>query len=200
MALKQKLQDRIYETFPHYVNHTTYSGISRGCKDIERLIDADPDNPLWDWGWVVFNPTISTAFIERYIHKLRCFVVLSQHRSLTWDIVQAHPEKPWNYYGLTMNPNISWEIIQAHPEKPWRYDILGMDSKITWDILLATPNLPWDYQFVSQNPNLTRAIVEAYPEKPWDWIKLLQTHPDFFDPTPEEEAVFYREVFAARRI
>lgn len=200
MSLKQILQDRIYDSFPHHVNHTTYAGMCRGCKDIERFIDANPDDPRWEWEWVSSNPYISSAFIERYIHKLRHFARLSAHPNLTWDIVRAHPDKPWEFYHLTIHPNISWDIIRENPTLPWYYGLLGMSPKITWDIIVSSPDIPWDYQYVSQNPHITRAIVEAYPEKPWNWIQLLQAHPDFFDPTPEEEVAFYREVFAARRI
>ena len=30
-----------------------------------------------------------------------------------------HPEKPWNWQGISRNPNITWDIVEAHPEIPW---------------------------------------------------------------------------------
>ena len=42
--------------------------------------------------------------------------------------MQAHPEKPWNYDCLSINPNITWEIVEDHPEKPWAYRNLSMNK------------------------------------------------------------------------
>ena len=39
----------------------------------------------------------------------------------TWEIIQANPDKNWNYYGLSFNPNITWDIVQANPDKNWDY-------------------------------------------------------------------------------
>ena len=44
---------------------------------------------------------------------------LSLNPSITWDIVQANPDKPWNWYYLSKNPSITWEIVQANPDKDW---------------------------------------------------------------------------------
>jgi hypothetical protein len=51
----------------------------------------------WDYGWLSENPNI------------------------TWDIIQANPDKLFNYERISYNPNITWEIVDAHPEKDWDY-------------------------------------------------------------------------------
>ena len=35
-----------------------------------------------------------------------------------WDIIQANPNKPWNWYSISKHPNITWEIIQENLDKP----------------------------------------------------------------------------------
>ena len=66
---------------------------------------------------------------------------------------------PWNYYGLSQNPNITWEIVQANPEKDWSYRYLSMNPNITWEIVQANPQIPWHYGSLSMNP-MTKAKEE----------------------------------------
>ena len=55
-----------------------------------------------------------------------------ERKSDLWEIVQANPDKPWDYYWLSENPNITWEIVQANSDKPWRYDWMSENYGITW--------------------------------------------------------------------
>ena len=64
------------------------------------------------------------------------------------DIVEANPDKPWDWDGLSANPNITMDIVEANPDKPWDWDGL------------------------SANPNITMDIVEAKIDKPWNWYGL----------------------------
>ncbi|RKO92901.1 hypothetical protein BDK51DRAFT_46016 [Blyttiomyces helicus] len=42
-------------------------------------------------------------------------------KHITMEILNAYPDKPWDYYGLSKNPNITTEILIANPDKPWNY-------------------------------------------------------------------------------
>ena len=35
--------------------------------------------------------------------------------------MEKHPEKPWDWWGISCNPNITMEYIDKHPEKSWNY-------------------------------------------------------------------------------
>jgi len=35
--------------------------------------------------------------------------------------VKAHPDKSWDWEGLSRNPNITFEIVKAHPDKSWSW-------------------------------------------------------------------------------
>ena len=39
--------------------------------------------------------------------------------NITWEIVQANPDMPWNWRGLSANPNITPGIVQANLHKDW---------------------------------------------------------------------------------
>ena len=40
---------------------------------------------------------------------------------------------------LSCNPNITWEIIEANMDKPWNWDCLSMNPSITWEICGSKP-------------------------------------------------------------
>ena len=62
-----------------------------------KFILDTPDKP-WKWFWG-----------------------LSQNPNITWDIIQAHPDKNWYWAHICYkhNPNITWKFIQDHPDKDW---------------------------------------------------------------------------------
>ena len=48
--------------------------------------------------------------------------MLSENPNITWEIIQANPDKEWNWYLLSGNPNITWDIVEANPDNPWDWD------------------------------------------------------------------------------
>jgi hypothetical protein len=34
-------------------------------------------------------------------------------------MIHKNIEKHWNWISISQNPNITWDIIRAHPEIPW---------------------------------------------------------------------------------
>ena len=51
--------------------------------------------------------------------------MISCNSNITWEIIQANPDYPWNWYGVSCNPDITWEIIQANPDKDWDWMCLS---------------------------------------------------------------------------
>jgi len=37
------------------------------------------------------------------------------------DIIQANPDKPWDWCMVSYNPNLTMEIINTNPDKPWNW-------------------------------------------------------------------------------
>ena len=93
----------------------------------------------------------------------------SSHPDLTWDIIQANPDYPRDWQGISVNPNITWDIIQANPDYPWDYYTMTGNPNITWDIIQANPDKPWDWVGIAINPNITWDMFQANPDYPWDW-------------------------------
>ena len=62
---------------------------------------------------------------------------------ITWEIVQANPDKPWSW--ISDNPNITWEIVQFNLDKDWCWDSLSSNPNITWDIVQANLDKDWNW-------------------------------------------------------
>jgi hypothetical protein len=35
--------------------------------------------------------------------------------------IEKHPDKPWDWSGISCHPNLTMEMIEKHPEKPWNW-------------------------------------------------------------------------------
>ena len=42
-----------------------------------------------------------------------------------WDLVLQHPDKNWNWYGLSHNPSITFDIVLQYPDKAWDWYALS---------------------------------------------------------------------------
>jgi len=120
---------------------------------------------------------------------------LSFNERITWDIVQANPDKPWDWKHISTNPNITIDIIQANPDKPWDWKHISANPNITWDIVNTYPEKKWDWYFLKKHLNnneyedemlymrslsddhveITWDIVQADPDKTWNW-SILSRH------------------------
>jgi hypothetical protein len=81
------------------------------------------------------------------------------------DIIEKHPEKPWNWYSISENPNITMEDIEKYPEKPWVWDYISMNPNITMDMIEKYPEKPWNWLGISINPNITIDFIEKHLNK-----------------------------------
>ena len=111
-------------------------------------------------------------FIERKSNQILNWFNISKHPNITWDIVEANPDKPWCWSGLSENPNITMKNVQENPDKPWNWYGLSKNPNITLDFVNANPDKPWNWYGLSENPNITMKNVQENPDKPWNWTWL----------------------------
>ena len=45
-----------------------------------------------------------------------------------FQFIKDNPHKDWCYIWLSENPNITWEIVQANPDKPWDFQLLSWNK------------------------------------------------------------------------
>ena len=89
-----------------------------------------------------------------------------------WKFVEKYYDKPWNWYGISMNPNITMDIIEQHPDKPWDWESISFNQNIRIETILKYPDKPWDWTGISRNQNITMDIIDKYPDKPWNWYGI----------------------------
>ena len=145
---------------------------------------------------MTIRESIVAANVARFKDKLD-WKVLSSNRNITWDIIEANPNKPWDWSVLSYNPNITCDIIQANLDKPWNWTVLSWDKSpqenlidikavtvtgttqktdaaMFRDFMQANPDKPWDWWWLSSSTKITWDIILTYPDKPWDWYRLSQ--------------------------
>jgi len=131
---------------------------------------------FWDLGLLSQNSNITWEIVQANPDKPWSFFNLSENPNITCDIVQANIDKPWYFEWLSENPNITWEIVQANPDKPWNFECLSRNPNITWEIVQANPDKDWDFKMLSQNSNITWDIVKANPDKCWNYEIFFINH------------------------
>ena len=131
----------------------------------------NPNIP-WNWWTLSSNPNITWNIIQAFPDKKWDWYSVSCNENITLEIVTANPDKPWSSNGLTYNPNLTWEFVKTHPELKWNIIGLSEHKCVTWDIVQANPHMGWIWYTLSHNPNITWEIIEANPDKPWCWWNL----------------------------
>jgi hypothetical protein len=70
----------------------------------------------------------------------------------------AHRFSNSSYYYLSQNPNITPDIVQANPDKPWNYDALSIHPNITSDIVSENLDKPWNFNELAQKQEINQTI------------------------------------------
>jgi hypothetical protein len=49
---------------------------------------------------------------------------------------------------------MSYWLVLAYPDKPWDWSWLGSNPNITFDVVMAYFDKPWNWYGLSSNPNM----------------------------------------------
>ena len=60
-------------------------------------------------------------------------------------------------------------LLEAFPDKPWDWDYISRNPNITMKDILEHHEFPWDWDYISRNPNITLKDILEHPDKPWNW-------------------------------
>ena len=100
--------------------------------------------------------------------------------------VVAHPDKPWDWNGLSRKSNITMSDVDAHPDKPWDWNGLSRNPNITMSDVDAHPYKQWCWSWLSRYANITISDVFGNPDKPWDYRGLCSNPRTFTAVTTED--------------
>lgn len=79
-------------------------------------------------------------------------------------LIEAFPEKQWDWNFISSNPNITWEYIQNNPQMKWDWCGISINPSVTWEIIQDNNKIKWHWHNVALNPNITFDILESRSE------------------------------------
>lgn len=96
-------------------------------------IKEHPEFPI-DWNGYSRNPSLTRKFLVDNLDKEWNWIRLSSSIAITEDIVEElidHPLAHWHWgmCGLSKNPNLSYDFVERHLDKPWDYRLLSMNNQ-----------------------------------------------------------------------
>jgi len=95
-------------------------------------------------------------------------------------VLKTHTLVNYNYFRLIQHPNITIEDILAHPELPWHYPYILLNPNIRYHHLFQIKlkyNIPYgENSFYTISRNATYEDIINHPEEPWYTVALSSPH------------------------
>lgn len=144
----------------------------------------NPNTPEWyihkyfdthieeDCFCVSINPHLTIDIIKRHDPKLFSWFHLSKHFNITLEIIELHPELPWNYTGISLNPNLTIEFYRKYKDKEWSFHYISSNEAMTPEIIKNNPDFEWNFRGLSVNRSITEEFVLENKDKDWEMIYL----------------------------
>jgi hypothetical protein len=120
-----------------------WSNLSKNTNITLDIIKKYP-NEKWNWLDIAANPALTPEIISYYLERFKNnfpnfpitfnqsekynitdMYFMSMNRGITMDYIEAHPEKNWNYHGLSQHPNLTLKMVLDHPDEDWYYYYLS---------------------------------------------------------------------------
>jgi hypothetical protein len=169
LAMNPNISLEDIENTPKFLEYTR--SLSSNKNITWEFIKKHLDKP-WNWYVVSNNHNITWNMIKNIRIPVKDLCVE--------DHLDAPDENisPWYAAGVSYNPNITWEIIIANPEFPWDFDHFSCNPNFTWKIV--RDNKPFlsrgdyrDYNCTSlYTRDLTWKDVIDNPDFPWYFSSL----------------------------
>lgn len=96
---------------------------------------------------------------------------LSRHPNITWGIIQAHPEKPWDY-GAIPNSVIPLDVLLNNFDKAWARLKISTHPDTSWEVIKNNRHLRWPPVIISRNERVVREILEAEGGRNLRWDRI----------------------------
>ena len=134
--------------------------------------------------------TLDTVYTEEDIQDKIIIRYFPNTENKLIGLLEAFPNKSWNWKRLSSNPNITIEYIEdaIKAQQKMIIEKKHEDPKFKWT--MKQEILEWAWKDISSNPNLTMEFVEKHLDKPWDWgnsgisrnpnltMEFIEKHPD----------------------
>lgn len=91
---------------------------------------------------------------------------LTQHRNITLEDIQAHPELPWDYSYIYSNPNFEFHHLPHYrhylDHHTYDYLFIQLSQKATYEQITQHPDYPWNYRALSSPHIQKEHLLELF--------------------------------------
>lgn len=124
-----------------------------------EIVKAHPFN----WNFKVLCATVDYSLIEP-----KDYIFISSNPKLTWEEVKNNLDKNWSWETLSTREFITPEIVNNHPDLPWDDYFLYLNPNFPWD-WKGKEDL--NMEAVSNNPNLNWKVIRDH-KLAWNFTLL----------------------------
>ena len=160
-----------------YENKLDYDSLSNNLNITINYIIEHQDQP-WNYGSLACNRSITFEDIQRtpylpwdiedlyYDHTDKMIDILPNY-CISWrrasheaslDTIIKHPNKPWNYSELSLNPRVTIEYIRQNKDQCWVWDTLT--NKFNVEELISNRDLPWVWKNLFYRQGVNWDLIE----------------------------------------
>jgi len=145
------------------------------CVSYKAKSDILLANPDKKWLWLFASSLVDVTQEILDFHGIS-WTGVSCNKSLTWELLAANKNKPWDWRNLSrilplsMTPTLAPSI---YPDAPLNYEYLSVNINLTWEMVVANPDKQWDWEQLSMHPNIPYNIIRDYPNLPWQWASVV---------------------------
>ena len=121
-----------------------------------EIIENNPDIN-WDYQEIPMRKDLDFDLLldlcQKYSIVLLCqhWLVISEQKYITWNIVQENPQYAWNFNSLSRNPNITVDILINNRQYPFSFKHFTFNDNCTFRDVLQYPEENWDWEHISEN-------------------------------------------------
>ena len=134
-------------------------------KERVKLIreQVDKDCPHYFYNWITTTLRYSVDYM-----------LLSGNPNISLAVIDANPEKPWDWFYVSELPSVTLEYVLQHLDKGWDWFTLSFSLELTMQDILSNQALPWDWDGLSINKcrTITLNDIVANIDKSWNWNYL----------------------------
>lgn len=174
--LKSNELEKLLMVFPkeNWIYDYLFENSNCSLKYIEKYIKKNSNLDQIDyWYYISGNPSITIEFIEKYKDYVYWDYV-SENKNIKLEDIISHPELPWDYDGLSINPNMRMSYVLNNLNKDWDWYYLAKNSGILIEDFFEHQELPWTFEDLSENPNLRVKHLLHYRKKKWNWNEVTK--------------------------
>jgi hypothetical protein len=130
-------------------------------KQVRSQVEKDWPHYIYNWITTTLGDSVD-------------YMILSGNPNITLDVIDANPDKPWDWFYVSELQSVTLEYVLQNLDKEWHWFTLSFSLELTMQDIQSKPDLPWEWDGLSINKcrTITLNDIVANIDKPWSWAYL----------------------------